>query len=71
MARNSVRNIFVDWQCAHCLSLNFSRNIKCFGCSAPYDVARCTAVFSGKLPPEPPLMDPHHEVYMERFGLAA
>ncbi|RNF12840.1 putative 5'-3' exonuclease [Trypanosoma conorhini] len=67
--RNNVRMTYVDWLCAECLSLNFAFNDKCFGCRAPFDSARCLAVFSGTQSATPPLYDPNHAAYVETVCL--
>ncbi|XQJ26298.1 5'-3' exoribonuclease B, putative [Leishmania guyanensis] len=69
--RHRIFTAFVDWQCSVCLSLNFSRNRRCFMCCAPYDPHRCVALFSSCHPPEPPLMDPDHSAYAECYGIPA
>lgn len=68
--RNSTRLSFVDWQCQRCLSLNFSRNVRCFICEAPFNPYRSWALFSGKVPPSPPLMEPDHRPNMVQFGFS-
>lgn len=67
--RHSIFTAFADWQCAACLSLNFSRNRRCFVCRAPFDPHSCVAVYSGRNPPEPPLMDPNHAAYTASYGV--
>lgn len=69
LSRNTIFTAFVDWQCCRCLMLNFSRNQRCFICSAPFDSTRCTAVFSGKTPPCPPLMEPNHNLQCASYQL--
>ena len=61
--RNSIRDTHVDWLCTECLSLNFSRNERCFKCSAPFDTSRTWAVFTNKIPQTPPALDPNHDSY--------
>jgi len=69
LSRHSIFTAFVDWQCCRCLMLNFSRNQRCFTCSAPYDERKCVAIFSGKMPPCPPLMEPNHKLECTLFQL--
>jgi 5'-3' exoribonuclease 2 len=69
MHRHNIFTAFVDWQCASCLSLNFSRNRRCFVCRAPFDPHRCVALFSGRAPAEPPLMDPDHAAYAASYRI--
>ena len=69
MHRHVILTAFADWQCASCLSMNFSRNRRCFICRAPFDPKRCVALFSGRNPPEPPLMDPDHAAYTASYGI--
>lgn len=60
LSRNNTRDAFVDWLCCECLSLNFMRNDQCFQCRCPADDAASWAVFTGKLPQQPPLFDTNH-----------
>ncbi|CAJ1987908.1 5'-3' exoribonuclease B [Leishmania donovani] len=69
--RHSIFTAFADWQCSACLSVNFSRNRRCFICRAPYDPHRCVALFSSRYPPEPPLMDPDHSAYAACYSITA
>ncbi|CBZ25474.1 putative 5'-3' exonuclease [Leishmania mexicana MHOM/GT/2001/U1103] len=69
--RHSIFTGFADWQCSACLSLNFSRNRRCFICRAPYDPHRCVVLFSSRYPPEPPLMDPDHSAYAAYYSITA
>ncbi|KPA76252.1 putative 5'-3' exonuclease [Leptomonas pyrrhocoris] len=69
MHRHNIFTAFADWQCASCLSLNFSRNRRCFICRAPFDPHRCAALLSGRNPPEVPLMDPDHTAYSASYGI--
>ncbi|KAG5481572.1 hypothetical protein LSCM1_05596 [Leishmania martiniquensis] len=69
--RHTIFTAFADWQCSVCLSLNFSRNRRCFICRAPYDPHRCVALFSSRHSPESPLMDPNHSAYAACYGITA
>ncbi|CAG9572348.1 putative 5'-3' exonuclease [Leishmania major strain Friedlin] len=69
--RHSIFTAFADWQCSACLSVNFSRNRRCFICCAPYDPHRCVALFSSRYPPELPLMDPDHAAYAACYTITA
>ncbi|KAG5482234.1 hypothetical protein CUR178_06094 [Leishmania enriettii] len=71
LRRHNIFATFADWQCSACLSLNFSRNRRCFICRAPYDPHRCVALFSRRHAPESPLMDPNHSAYAACYGIAA
>lgn len=70
IVRNTIRDAYVDWLCASCLSMNFSRNETCFQCARPFVEASSWAVFSGKLPQSPPLMDPNHRAYCHDVKLS-
>ena len=63
--RNSIRDAYVDWMCNKCLSLNFSRNEKCFTCGHPCDEAKSAwAVFTNKIAHTPAHLEPCHKPYV-------
>lgn len=67
--RNAIRDAYVDWICARCLSLNFHRNEACFFCQLPFDEKESFAVFSSKIPQTPPALDPCHTAYVQEIEL--
>lgn len=69
LLRNTSRLAFIDWQCPLCLSLNFSSNVRCFICDAPFDEHRCMALASSKLPAIPPLFVGDHSRYWIPYEL--
>eukprot|EP00758_Cryptobia_borreli_P005562 Tbor_TRINITY_DN4924_c0_g1::TRINITY_DN4924_c0_g1_i1::g.9621::m.9621/K12619/XRN2, RAT1; 5'-3' exoribonuclease 2 len=65
IVRNNIRDAYVDWLCAQCLALNFSKNEKCFHCGAPCDELRTSwAIFSAKGQNTPPNLAPDHAPYI-------